>query len=355
MDSRLRGNDEKEVFAKMRMLILLTAVVLLAACTQAIQGETTGSNATPTSPPDASTPTPDLPSPTPTPPEPAVREAQRRIATPGGIGEVVPGFGGFFLDAQDNSIAYVYMLDTTQQALAEEAARIMLGRERFDREIREVRVLQAQYSIGQLGEWYALVSSSVHSVKGLVSTDLNEGENRIALRFVARPGVRQEVEALLDSLGIPREAIIIEVGCTNVGLPYQPPPMPDDSVLQSLKVWVEAPSEVRVGEPVQFILKVKNVAWRILNIDYGDPPTPNFVVTRPDGTLVWSVWCERGIIAGVGRMLTLVPGEVVEFNWRWQQWDGQGGPVLPGAYLVYGVFDTYPEVPAEPVTFRIAP
>ncbi|MDP3062897.1 MAG: hypothetical protein Q8O40_06780, partial [Chloroflexota bacterium] len=67
------------------------------------------------------------PTPTPTPPEPAVREAIQRLTTPGGISEVVPGFGGYFLDPQDNSIVYVYMLDPTQQALAEEAARILLG------------------------------------------------------------------------------------------------------------------------------------------------------------------------------------------------------------------------------------
>ena len=39
-----------------------------------------------------------------------------------GQGEVVPGFGGLFLDASDNTIGYVYMLDPSQQEAAEEAA-----------------------------------------------------------------------------------------------------------------------------------------------------------------------------------------------------------------------------------------
>ena len=69
---------------------------------------------------------------------------------------MVPGFGGLFLDPNDNAIVYVYMADSSQQEAAEESARIILGRERFEQEIREVRVLQAQYSMRQLSTWYNL-------------------------------------------------------------------------------------------------------------------------------------------------------------------------------------------------------
>jgi hypothetical protein len=298
-----------------------------------------------------------VPTPTPTPPELAVRDALKRQAWgPSGIGEVVPGFGGIFLDPNDNSIAYVYMVDPSQRDLAKEAARIMLGHQRFEQQIREVRVVKADYSISQLNEWYGRMWNVVHTVEGVSWTDLNEGKNRIAIGMIARLGARQEMEALLTSLGIPLEAVIIQVGCADTGQPYKaPPPQPDDPTLRSLKVWVEAPSEVRVEQPVRFTLKVKNVSDRVLNVDYGEPPRPDFVVTRPDGAKVWSAECDRGIHVGVGKTLTLQPGEELSFNTLWHLWDGQGEPVVSGTYLVYGVFDTYPKVLSDPVAFTIRP
>ncbi len=291
---------------------------------------------------------------TPTPPDPATRDALGRIGQSGsGIGEVVPGFGGFSLDPKDNSIAYVYMLDPSQQALAEEAARIMVGNERFARDIREVRVLRADYSISQLNEWYGRMRSLVWSVQGLTWTDLDEGHNRIAIGMKTRRGALQDMERILTSLGIPLDAVNIHVGSAKAGQPYQPSPLPSDPVLRSLRVWVEAPSEVASDVPVPLVMRVKNVDAKPVQLEYG--LGHQFVVTRPDGTYVWSSTSEMGIIDDVGRILTLGPGEEISFNWEWRQWDDQGEPVPPGSYLVYGVFDAYPEVPAEPVMLSILP
>lgn len=46
--------------------------------------------------------------------EPAARAAMYRIHRRG-TGEVVPGFGGMFVDRQDNSIFYVYLLEPDQE------------------------------------------------------------------------------------------------------------------------------------------------------------------------------------------------------------------------------------------------
>jgi hypothetical protein len=54
-------------------------------------------------------------------PEEATRDAIRLVVL-GGPAEAEPGFGGLFLDPDDNSIVYVYMLDPSLQQEAEAAA-----------------------------------------------------------------------------------------------------------------------------------------------------------------------------------------------------------------------------------------
>ncbi len=148
------------------------------------------------------TPTPTV---TPTPVEPAVREVLEKMAHPGGISEVVPGFGGYYVEG---GIVYVYMKDLTRQEAAEEAARILMG----DRPISEVRVLPARYTISQLGAWYSRMHNLVGFIGGLCSTDLDEAHNALTYGFEDRPGVQRDVDALIAALGIPQDAVSIEIG-----------------------------------------------------------------------------------------------------------------------------------------------
>lgn len=119
------------------------------------------------------------------------------------------GFGGLFLDPLDNSIAYAYMLDTKKQGAAEMAVKHILGQERFRSEIRKVNVLQGQYSILQLTEWYQPIKMTRH-FPGLQTTDLNEGRNRIRIG-VLNDGAKNRAELLVRNLGIPSEAAIVEL------------------------------------------------------------------------------------------------------------------------------------------------
>lgn len=157
----------------------------------------------------------DPPSPTPQPVaspgaplppgQPATYESpDQRLAD---TGAQVPGFGGLYLD-RDNSIVHVFMLDHSQLDAAKQAAESILGVERFSRKIREVRTEQAQYTIVQLSAWYEHVR--MLSVPGIVSTDLSEGENRLAVG-VEDTAAQAAVQAELAKLGIPLEAVIVRI------------------------------------------------------------------------------------------------------------------------------------------------
>ncbi len=100
------------------------------------------------------------------------------------------------------------MLDHSQLDAAKQAAESILGVERFSRKIREVRTEQAQYTIVQLSAWYEHVR--MLSVPGIVSTDLSEGENRLAVG-VEDTAAQAAVQAELAKLGIPLEAVIVRI------------------------------------------------------------------------------------------------------------------------------------------------
>lgn len=284
-------------------------------------------------------------------PEEAARDAIRMIAL-GGPAEAEPGFGGLFLDRDDNSIAYVYMLDPSQQEEAEEAARKELGETEFSR-IREVRTLQGQYSMSQLTRWYEWVRNSIWEVEGIQFTDLNEAKNRIQIGMSPRPGARVEMQDIVDSVSVPLGAVIIEVGCSDVGSLYQPPPLPDDPIYRNIESRVEAPSEVSLGENVPFVLRLKNVGSEPVSLEYG--LGYDFVVTRIDGGKVWNRQCEVGVVIAILKGIVLDPGEDFVHEAEWGQWDNQGAMVQPGEYLVYGVFDCLPEIATEPQKLTILP
>jgi hypothetical protein len=120
----------------------------------------------------------------------------------------VPGFGGMFLDPQDNSILYTYLLDPSQKEEAEQAISRVFGPDVTAG--REVRVLQGQYSIGQLKAWYDPMYKAVLALPGVTATDLDEGNNRLWVGL-EKAEAQAAVEAELDRLGIPRQVVTIEV------------------------------------------------------------------------------------------------------------------------------------------------
>ena len=122
------------------------------------------------------------------------------------------GFGGMFLDAEDNSVVYVYLVNPSQAA-AEAAVLLIYGHERM-KTIREVRPLKAQHTIEQLSEYYKAVGDIVWSFPDVNMTDLDEGQNLIEVGVDCESSidrVRLALQNQLPSLGVPIEAVVVGV------------------------------------------------------------------------------------------------------------------------------------------------
>ncbi|MDP3063005.1 MAG: BsuPI-related putative proteinase inhibitor [Chloroflexota bacterium] len=205
----------------------------------------------------------------------------------------------------------------------------------------------AQYDLEQLSRWYdAMRDGGLYSVPGVSWTDLDEVGHRIAVGMIPRRGAREKIEAVLASLGIPREAVALEVGCRGGGL-ETPGFEPDEQLRASLRLSLEAPSEVRFGATAPLKLRVKNVGDQSVTLELGGHESSGFagayefVVARPDGTEVWRWRCGR-IFLSILTPKTLKPGEELEFVGEWEQVDNDGTAVPPGPYLVRGALDVGP-------------
>jgi len=127
------------------------------------------------------------------------------------LSDQIPGFGGLFLD--DRGQIAVYLVEgevrtlsvreigaTIARALGWEEPRLLAG---------AVRLLPGRYTFRQLKEWHDQLFPHVFEIEGVTLTDIDEARNRL------RIGVEDEAAAeaviqTLGSLGVPREAILVE-------------------------------------------------------------------------------------------------------------------------------------------------
>lgn len=140
--------------------------------------------------------------------DPVPLEVRGLEARFGEIAGEVPGFGGYFYDA-DGALA-AYLADPAgEPALRAILARVQAERRPSDRERRtaEIRVLPGRYSFAQLATWRDRLASLL-PLPGVVFVDVDEVVNRVRIGVVrdeARPTVRDAA----FRLGIPPEALVI--------------------------------------------------------------------------------------------------------------------------------------------------
>ena len=312
-----------------------TPTPTVAAVADEANGETT---------PTASVPTP-APSPTvaPTPVEPAARKALENVIRDpmARIADRVPGFGGVFRDPSTN-IVYIYLQDAS---MLEEAKRVLT--EEFGADFlegNEVEILEGEYSMAHLARWYRALNNVIGRVPGIVFTDLDEGKNRIEIVMQPRRGAREEMEAAIALVDVPRGAVVIDVGCGGISpWPLDDENPPNEAFLRAVDYSLEVEDQVSYGETVQMKLTLRNVSEEPVSFFTGGRPPHDFVVSTPDGEQVWHWKCAKFILLPLD-IKTLEPGEDVEFTGEWEQVDNRGEPVPAGTYLVRGVLDMdYPE------------
>jgi hypothetical protein len=139
-----------------------------------------------------------------TAPGPDLAPTQGSADDPASLARGVPGFGGFFIDAQ--GAPTVYLREPSQRGRAEQALAPYLRAQGFG--AGQLKVLKGDYDWAQLEGWFTGASAAALAVRGAVFVDADEASNRV--RIGVEPGAGGRVRAALAKLRMPDAAVIVE-------------------------------------------------------------------------------------------------------------------------------------------------
>ncbi|MCI0559519.1 MAG: S1 family peptidase [Nitrososphaera sp.] len=126
------------------------------------------------------------------------------------VAERTPGYGGHFIDREQQGVLKVFLTDPSQKDTVEDALAEIFGARLT--QSRQIEVLPADYSIIQLKDWYDRVVPAVMVIPGVAMVDLEEDKNRIEIGLErADSEIQKIVEKSLAELNIPKEAVNITV------------------------------------------------------------------------------------------------------------------------------------------------
>ncbi|MGH7518991.1 MAG: hypothetical protein ACREOC_16255 [Gemmatimonadales bacterium] len=166
-----------------RQLLAVAAALLAGACQDQSQ---------PTSPSSPS--------------EPELRQIpQTPSLDPLELGRTVPGFGGFYLDA--DGAPTVYLRDQGGRGAVQAALAPFFQAHGLDPS--QLRVLRGDFDYNQLDDWFAKVSPAALAVTGAVFVDLDEASNRLRIG-VEHPAAQAAVLSTIGRVGVPAAALIVE-------------------------------------------------------------------------------------------------------------------------------------------------
>lgn len=123
------------------------------------------------------------------------------------VANLVPGFGGMYVD-ETEEVLYVYSVGRNDAAALRGAIATVFGPDTVPS--GGVRVIQGTYTLPQLFGWYQLINQRIFSLEGVTATDLQEAGNHLWIG-IADESVRAQVEGEVERLGIPRNAVVIEI------------------------------------------------------------------------------------------------------------------------------------------------
>ena len=196
-----------------------------------------------------------------------------------------------------------------------------------------------EYSAAELAGWYESLQEVVWDVPGVWSTNRSERKNRIEIGLRPLRGGRERLEVAVKTLGVPLEAVEIEVGCKGMGgRSQQSEDASENPFIGALDYSLDVVSQVPYGETVRMKLRLMNMSNEPVKVALGGRPAYDFLVTTTAGEGIWK-WKCGGVTLDILEHETLEPGESLEFIGEWEEVDNQGEPVPAGTYVVRGFLD----------------
>ena len=199
------------------------------------------------------------------------------------------------------------------------------------------RHAEAERSMKDLKAWLSALQGEAGRDSGIFRTSIDERNKRIRIGIRPLRGALERMEAAIAASGVPREAVVIEMGCNPDELEriHKGEP-PNQAFLAAIGYSLEAPSQVAYGKTVHMNLTLRNISDEPARFYMGGIPAHDLAVATADGKNIWHWQCGQ-IILGLMGGETLEPGEELELSGQWEQVDHRGEPVPAGTYLIRGI------------------
>ena len=190
--------------------------------------------------------------------------------------------------------------------------------------------------VAELKAWYRALGEA-GPIRGVSMSGVDERNHRIEIKMLPLRGARDQLEAAIARANVPREAVVIDVGCSTGALwRLDMGRDPSEEFLDDIDYSLEAASKAPYGDTVLLKLTLRNTSDKPVRFFTGGRPPHDFVITTADGEEVWNWQCAKIILLPLDRK-TLQPGEELEFTGEWEQVNNRGEPVPAGDYLIRGV------------------
>lgn len=121
------------------------------------------------------------------------------------LAQIVPSFGGFYLD--DEGVPTVYLTEVGQRPAAEAALAAYAGARGFS--ASQIRVVRGDYTYKELKRHFQQLSPEALALDGAVFADLDEATNRVFVG-VENAQAAAEVRAVAARLGLPSMAVVVK-------------------------------------------------------------------------------------------------------------------------------------------------
>lgn len=118
-----------------------------------------------------------------------------------------------------------------------------------------------EYGMADLKEWLRAVQEASGRDSGIVMTSIDERNKRIQIRMRPLRGGLERLEAAIAQVNVPREAVVVEIGCITDALNHlDKGKSPDRALLAAVSYSLEAPSQVACGKTVGLKLTLRNIS-----------------------------------------------------------------------------------------------
>ena len=121
--------------------------------------------------------------------------------------------------------------------------------------------------------------------------------------------------------------------------------------ISDLVMEFHVPTEVVAGRPVHLEMRFRNPSGDTVLVGMPHPSAYNFIVTRPDGQVVWARATEM-LVPDVAYNQLLAPHDTLRFAHAWDQRSLHGRAVAPGMYRVQGRLGHDVVTPVRTTTIR---